>query len=289
MEISIDLVKPDGEKFSFNYDVGPDNPITIDMIKAVLQHRFNIRNFMDLSFYHKKKLITRTTKLCSPDTDDEKCQTLTIALMNKGVYPDRAFPRADFELPVDVGILNPNPSFFPPIEGPKYYHHAGHAVTSLVEEQMEQAASFPSVFSAIQNLENFELRANQIQEAQNNMGASNGNLNGLRNPRNRRLHLFDPRSHPEEEQQPEDNGDRSDGEYEEEITEDIDEIMEMKECYEENMTEEQQASVDKLVALGFDKNLVTPLLFMLGDEEKTMQFLQKSIDETRGNQDEGIF
>ncbi|KAK8860536.1 hypothetical protein M9Y10_012201 [Tritrichomonas musculus] len=93
-----------------------------------------------------------------------------------------------------------------------------------------------------------------------------------------RRHLFESNAHPEEEEKDNEDAFEEYDDEEEDLAEGIDEIMEMKENYEESMTPEIEQSVERLTKLGFDRNLVTPLLFMLGDEEKTMQFLQKTFD-----------
>lgn len=93
-----------------------------------------------------------------------------------------------------------------------------------------------------------------------------------------RRHLFESNAHPEEEEKDNEDAFEEYDDEEEDLAEGIDEIMEMKENYEESMTPEIEQSVERLTKLGFDRNLVTPLLFMLGDEEKTMQFLQKAFD-----------
>ena len=259
------LLSPRSEKIEFDIE---NDIVTFDLLRQTLIERFNFSNLTNYTFYHDKNLITRSTKFTESSLDENK--TIVIVYISKSQFPDLTFPKSDFEFPVDFSILNSNETPFPPNACPKYYHNSNTGISSFVEDAIEQAASVPFLFQIVNHaLQDLDF-------------ATNINANNERAARNNsRLNLFNANVHPEEEQTLEDGDENEDEAYddEEDFADDIDEIMEMKENYEENMTDEQKKCVDKFVDMGFDKNLVTPLLFMIGDEEKTMQFLQKAFDE----------
>jgi hypothetical protein len=60
----------------------------------------------------------------------------------------------------------------------------------------------------------------------------------------------------------------------EEEEEDVDAIVEMRDGFEENLSPGDDETIAKLMGLGFDRNIVTPVLFMCqGDEQMATHIL----------------
>lgn len=322
------VVAPDGEEIALNCDV----PITLDSLKTALRNQIHGKSLMKYSFYFEKSIISRQKQI-HPNNQNSSLNSnenqITISYISKEQYPQKCFPQTDYSFSLDIPLFrrkdseSTSGSFFPPIEAPMCIRNGNPNLTNLVEDTIEQAASYPNMFfgldptfeniadaivndnfdiSQIRNLaQGMEEESNQpsteiiqhrtrfghIINVEQGYTVENGEIVQIPNypslrdkskkkkKRYNRRHLFETNSHPEEEEKDNDDAfEEYDGE-EEEFAEGIDEIMEMKENYEESMTPEIEQSVERLMKLGFDRNLVTPLLFMLGDEEKTMQFLQK--------------
>jgi hypothetical protein len=61
--------------------------------------------------------------------------------------------------------------------------------------------------------------------------------------------------------------------------EDIEGILELRDSFEENLSPEHEAAVDRLVGLGYDRIFVTPIMFMCqGNEQAAWEFLLRARD-----------
>jgi hypothetical protein len=75
----------------------------------------------------------------------------------------------------------------------------------------------------------------------------------------------------------EEEDDNTDGGHNEE--EDIGAIIESRDAFEENLSPEHEEIVARLMALGFDRNMVTPVMFMAqGDEAVAREFLVRALE-----------
>jgi hypothetical protein len=60
--------------------------------------------------------------------------------------------------------------------------------------------------------------------------------------------------------------------------ENVDAVVEMRDAFEENLSEEHQAAIARLMELGFDKDMVTPVMFMCqGDEKQARLILTETL------------
>jgi hypothetical protein len=217
-------------------------PCTLDTIRTYLSAKIRLNTHNSL-FFHHSCLVTRTTILTAPP--ETNC--LSITHIDKSTFPEKSFPRADFSFAIDHPLFRSGTNDFPEAEVPSYIRSTRPRAN--VQDLVEDVARYLS-----------------------------GPLSGVipppqydyREPDPPRRSRFRPN-------RMDITGEELDEEEEKNEEEDVDGIIEMRDSFEENLSPENEAAVDRLTALGFDRNFVTPVLFMChGDERVAAEFLTRA-------------
>jgi hypothetical protein len=239
--MQVRVVSPDARD-ALTIDV--DSECTLGLIRQKLQEQINFDPFA-VAFFHSRRLITLSTTL--PPSDGA-----TIAQIVRARYPGKSFPVADYSLPLDFpfGRTQPSAGDFPESWIPPYLarsqgvEHTEEIVNDLADHLADPIARFVS-------MPQYEYREPEATA------------------RMRRAGLFRINLTKEELDEEEETNEE----------EDVDAFIELRDNFEEDLSPEHGAVIDRLDALGFDRMLVTPILFMSqGDERVATEFLMKALE-----------
>ena len=234
----VQVVCVDGKVFSLEFP--GENPVTVSGMRGEMERVLGAP-CGDCSFFWRGQLVTRATRIAG---DDE----VVVSMIRKSEFPLKAFPGSDLALSVDRLRFPERPNYedIPTVEVPRFMR------CTRESSQIQAMAS--------------DL-ARSFCESEMPTGVDYSE----RDVRIRNRRRITSRNATAEEEQT--------GEEEEPSEEeDLDAILELRDSFEENLSQEHEEMVDRLAELGFDRNFVTPILFMCqGDEVRTREFLTDAL------------
>jgi hypothetical protein len=235
------VLSPDIDAIELHLPAGI--PCTLETIREHLNPHLPLTPFNSL-FFHDCEQLTRST-IITPNPNDD---FVTVSYIDKSKFPEKFFPRADYSFPVDHPLFRTATNDFPDADAPSFIRAGRQRVQphDLVEDVARHLSGpFPGLIPMPQ----FDYRDPEPRRSRF---------------RGARIDLTVEELDEEEEQNEE---------------EDVEGILEMRDSFEENLSPELEATVDRLMALGFDRNFVTPILFMChGDERFATEFLSRARD-----------
>lgn len=233
----VDVVSLDGRTMPLEFP--NEGPVTLTALKTQLSRAYSVDSD-NCSLFFGGKLVTRATRI-TPQNN------LTVYLIEKTIFPQKAYPGSDLSFPVDRLRFAVGPDFedIPTADVPTFMR-CTRENSQIQEMASEMARAFCN-------------SGTPPQVEYPDRGAP------LRN--RRRITACNAAA--EEEQT---------GEEEASEEEDLDAILELRDSFEENLSPEHEEMVERLATLGFDRNFITPILFMSqGDEVRTREFLTNAL------------
>jgi hypothetical protein len=221
-----------------------DSECTLDVIRRKLQEQITLDPF-GVTFFHAHRLITRATRL--PPSD-----AITIAKIVRARYPEKSFPVADYALPLDFPLARTRPSVsdFPESGMPPYMTRS-QDVDNTHEIVNDLVGHLANPLAGLIPIPQYEYREPAPTAR-------------MRRPALWRVNLMKEELDEEEESNEE---------------EEVEALIEMRDNFEEDVSPEREAILDRLEALGFDRAFVSPVLFMAqGDERAATEFLTKALE-----------
>jgi hypothetical protein len=240
--VQVRVLTPAGEAVEFPL---PGSRVTLDSVRAEL-----CKHLKGATPY---PLLLRNGSIFGRDIVLETSDDVTFTLISKSDFPEKGFARADYAFTIDDLRFPCHPSVedFPDTELP------GQARTNRNER----------VRAVVADITQRVFGSNTFRSIASDFDFSNANLDYypyVQVRRRRRARCISAE---------EEDGDPGAGSEEE----DVETVMEMRDDFEVSLSPEHEAMVTRLADLGFDRSLVTPLLFLMQGNENLTRSLMEAV------------
>jgi hypothetical protein len=236
-------------KHEVDIDIDPYTPTTLSVLKERLQEAIQLEP-ADHALFRRRRLI--------PHSDDSSLSTdlpeVTVVCVNTALYPEKSFPAADFSYSFDDVRFADHDLVddFPCGE------------SSDTPQRREANARLRAIIDDVS-----ERMSDPLAHLMAPVEYNYQDIMSMGNSRRRRHVLHLPSTSEEELDEEEENSEE----------EDLDRIIETRDAFEENLSPESEEVLLRLMALGFDRNIVAPVMVQCqGDEDRVRAILQQIID-----------